>query len=143
VRGRRGGHERGGDGPSRDEPAGDELAGALRRAGVSGVDASALARAMYSSDASLYRVPPRGVVAPRGACERPALMEVCRAFGAPLTMRGGGAAIAGIAVGPGVVVHGSRLLNRVLAIDPEAGTAPVEAGIVQARRHEVAAEHGL
>ena len=143
MRGRRGGHERGGDGPSRDEPAGDELAGALRRAGVSGVDDSALARSMYSSDASLYRVPPRVVVTPREADELPAVLEVCREFGAPLTMRGGGTSIAGNAVGPGVVVDVSRHLNRVLEIDPEAGTALVEPGIVQARLHQVAAEHGL
>ncbi|WP_412517909.1 FAD-binding and (Fe-S)-binding domain-containing protein [Actinomadura madurae] len=120
-----------------------ELAGALRRAGVSGVDDSALARSMYSSDASLYRVPPQVVVTPREAGELPAVLEVCRDAGVPLTMRGGGTSIAGNAVGPGVVVDVSRHLNRVLEIDPEAGTALVEPGIVQARLHEVAAGHGL
>ncbi|TDC40776.1 FAD-binding oxidoreductase, partial [Actinomadura sp. KC345] len=47
------------------------------------------------------------------------------------------------AVGPGVVADVSRHLNRVLEIDPDAGTALVEPGIVQARLHEAAAEHGL
>ncbi|XRQ14454.1 FAD-binding and (Fe-S)-binding domain-containing protein [Actinomadura welshii] len=122
---------------------GDELVGALRRAGVSGVDDSALARSMYSSDASLYRVPPRVVVAPREAGELPAVLEVCREAGVPLTMRGAGTSIAGNAVGPGVVVDVSRHLNRVLEIDPEAGTALVEPGIVQARLHQAAARHGL
>ncbi|TDE19856.1 FAD-binding and (Fe-S)-binding domain-containing protein, partial [Actinomadura sp. 6K520] len=56
---------------------------------------------------------------------------------------GGGTSIAGNAVGPGVVVDVSRHLNRVLEIDPEAGTALVEPGIVQARLHEAAAVHGL
>ncbi|TDE21368.1 FAD-binding oxidoreductase, partial [Actinomadura sp. 6K520] len=65
-----------------------ELVGALRRAGASGVDDSALARAMYSSDASLYRVPPRVVVTPRDAGELPAVLGVCREAGVPLTMRG-------------------------------------------------------
>ncbi|SFQ43037.1 FAD/FMN-containing dehydrogenase [Actinomadura madurae] len=120
-----------------------ELAGALRRAGVSGVHDSALARSMYSSDASLYRVPPQVVVTPRESGELPAVLEVCRDAGVPLTMRGGGTSIAGNAVGPGVVVDVSRHLNRVLEIDPEAGTALVEPGIVQARLHEVAAGHGL
>ncbi|GAA0567116.1 FAD-binding and (Fe-S)-binding domain-containing protein [Actinomadura welshii] len=120
-----------------------ELVEALRRAGASGVDDSALARAMYSSDASLYRVPPRVVVTPREAGELPAVLGVCREAGVPLTMRGGGTSIAGNAVGPGVVVDVSRHLNRVLEIDPEAGTALVEPGIVQARLHEAAAAHGL
>ena len=36
-----------------------DLAQAIRRAGLADVDDSALARALYSSDASLYRVPPQ------------------------------------------------------------------------------------
>jgi FAD/FMN-containing dehydrogenase/Fe-S oxidoreductase len=120
-----------------------EIAEALRAAGVGGVDDSALARSMYSSDASLYRVPPQVVVTPREAGELPAVLEVCRDAGVPLTMRGGGTSIAGNAVGPGVVVDVSRHVNRVLEIDPEAGTALVEPGIVQARLHQVAAGHGL
>ena len=39
------------------------------RAGVADVDDSGLARALYSSDASLYRVLPRAVVRPRHADE--------------------------------------------------------------------------
>ncbi|WP_240809874.1 FAD-binding and (Fe-S)-binding domain-containing protein [Actinomadura sp. WMMA1423] len=120
-----------------------ELVEALRAAGVGGVDGSPLARSMYSSDASLYRVPPRVVVTPRDAGELPAVLAVCRDAGVPLTMRGAGTSIAGNAVGPGVVVDVSRHLNRVLEIDPEAGTALVEPGIVQARLHRVAAGHGL
>ncbi|WP_428831338.1 FAD-binding and (Fe-S)-binding domain-containing protein [Actinomadura chokoriensis] len=98
---------------------------------------------MYSSDASLYRVPPAVVVTPREVEELPVVLGVCRDAGVPLTMRGAGTSIAGNAVGPGVVVDVSRHLNRVLEIDAEAGTALVEPGIVQARLHQAAAEHGL
>ena len=41
-----------------------DLVAALRGAGLSDVDGSGLARALYSSDASLYRVLPRAVVRP-------------------------------------------------------------------------------
>ena len=102
-----------------------ELLDGLRRAGVGDVDGSGLARALYSSDGSLYRVLPRAVVRPRDADEVVAALSVCRELGVPLTMRGAGTSIAGNAVGPGVVVDTSRHLARVESIDPEARTAVV------------------
>ena len=42
-----------------------DLVAALRRAGVADVDDSTLARALYATDASLYRVVPQVVVRPR------------------------------------------------------------------------------
>ena len=46
-----------------------ELAAELRRAGLAEVSDTALRRALYSTDASLYRVVPRSVVRPRDADE--------------------------------------------------------------------------
>src|SRR5215218_3111995 len=76
-----------------------ELVAALRRAGLDEVDDSGLARALYSSDASLYRVLPRAVVRPRHPDEIVAALAVCRELGVPLTARGAGTSIAGNAVG--------------------------------------------
>ncbi len=133
--------------PTRPAPAdparGRELADALRRAGLSDVDDSGLARALYSSDASLYRVLPQAVVRPRHVDEIPAALEVCRSLGVPLTARGAGTSIAGNAVGPGVVLDTSRYLNRVLSIDAEARTATVEPGLVQAALQTAARPVGL
>ena len=95
------------------------LLDALRRAGLGDVDDSGLARALYSSDASLYRVLPRAVVRPRDVDEVLATLAVCRELGVPLTARGAGTSIAGNAVGPGVVLDTSRHLNRVTAIDAD------------------------
>ena len=95
-----------------------DLVAALRRNGVGDVDDSDLARAMYSSDASLYRVPPRLVVRPRAVDEIEAVLAVAREHRSPVTMRGAGTSIAGNAVGPGIVVDTSRHLNRVLELDP-------------------------
>ncbi|MGY1673588.1 FAD-binding and (Fe-S)-binding domain-containing protein [Geodermatophilus sp. SYSU D00710] len=120
-----------------------EIAEALRRAGIADVDDSGLARALYSSDGSLYRVLPRAVVRPRHADEVVAALEVCRELGVPLTMRGAGTSIAGNAVGAGVVVDTSRYLTRVHAIDPEARTAVVDPGVVQAALQVAARPHGL
>ncbi|WP_240770475.1 FAD-binding and (Fe-S)-binding domain-containing protein [Nocardioides sp. GY 10127] len=123
--------------------AAPDLVAALRGAGLSDVDDSALARALYSSDASLYRVPPRAVVRPRHRDELLAVLGVARETGVPLTMRGAGTSIAGNAVGPGIVVDTSRHLNRVLSVDPESRTALVEPGTAHAVLQRAAAPHGL
>src|SRR6478752_7008272 len=132
--------------PSPVRPADGEgaaLVDALRRAGVRDVDDSGLARALYSSDASLYRVLPRAVVRPRHTDEIVATLETCRSLGVPLTMRGAGTSIAGNAVGPGVVLDTSRHLSRVLDVDVEARTATVEPGVVQAALQKVVQPQGL
>ena len=120
-----------------------DLLAALRRAGVGDVDGSGLARALYSSDASLYRVLPRVVVRPRHVDEIEATLGVCRSLGVPLTARGAGTSIAGNAVGPGVVLDTSRHLHRVLDVDPERAVAVVEPGVVQSSLQAAARPHGL
>ena len=120
-----------------------DLVAALQREGVADVDGSTLARALYSTDASLYRVVPQVVVRPRDTDELTATVAVAHATGTPLTLRGAGTSIAGNAVGPGIVVDTSRHLNRVLAIDPEARTAVVQPGTVHATVQRAAVAHGL
>src|SRR5919107_5734038 len=122
---------------------GAELGAALRGAGIADVDDSGLARALYSSDASLYRVLPRAVVRPRHVDEMVATLEVCRSLGVPLTARGAGTSIAGNAVGPGVVLDTSRYLSGVRQVDAEARTATVEPGLVQAALQTAARPSGL
>jgi FAD/FMN-containing dehydrogenase/Fe-S oxidoreductase len=129
-------------GPRADDAMPD-LVEALRRAGLGDVDDSGLARALYSSDASLYRVLPRAVVLPRHTDEVVAVLEVCRSLGVPLTARGAGTSIAGNAVGPGVVLDTSRYLSRVLDVDAESRTATIEPGVVQASLQVAAKPYGL
>jgi FAD/FMN-containing dehydrogenase/Fe-S oxidoreductase len=127
--------------PGVDDPM--SFAGRLSAAGVGDVRADATTRAMYSSDASLYRVPPAVVVAPRNGEEVAAVLAVCLAEGVPLTARGAGTSIAGNAVGTGVVLDFSRHMNRVLRVDAEACTATVQPGVVQEVLQRAAAPHGL
>ncbi|MCU1439134.1 MAG: D-lactate dehydrogenase (cytochrome) [Rhodoglobus sp.] len=119
-----------------------DIAGELRAAGILSVDDSALARSLYSSDASLYRIEPRVVVLPQHADEIEAVLRVATQLEVPVTMRGTGTSIAGNAVGPGIIVDVSRHLNRVLEIDPEEGTALVEPGVIQASLQKAVAPFG-
>ncbi|NLA30162.1 MAG: FAD-binding oxidoreductase, partial [Propionibacterium sp.] len=96
------------------------------------LDDSTLARALYSTDASLYRVVPEIVATPRTTDELIELVRAALAVGLPITGRGAGTSCAGNAVGPGLVIDTSRYLNKVLSIDAQTGTAVIEPGVVQA-----------
>lgn len=118
-----------------------DLLEALRRAGTP-ASATTLDRALYASDASLYRVVPAAVAKPRSREELVAAVTAAHALRVPVTVRGAGTSIAGNAVGQGLVVDVSRLA-RVLAVSAEQRTAVVEPGVVQASLQAAVAPHGL
>jgi FAD/FMN-containing dehydrogenase len=97
----------------------------------------------YAYDASNYRVPPSAVAFPRTADDVCAVLGACREVGVPVTARGGGTSMAGNAIGPGVVLDFSREMDRILQIDPWAGTARVEAGVVLDDLRRAVAPYGL
>ncbi|MEW2130723.1 FAD-binding and (Fe-S)-binding domain-containing protein [Streptomyces sp. NPDC005435] len=115
----------------------------LRRAVRGEVGFGVTDRALVTMDASNYRRVPLGVVAPRDADDVAAVLEVCRARGAPVVARGGGTSIAGQATGTGVVLDFTRHMNALLDLDPGAGAAVVQPGLVLDRLQEAAAPHGL
>ena len=86
-------------------------------------------RALYTSDASLYRVLPGLVIEPADLDELATVVAICGETGTPLTMRGAGTSIAGNAIGAGVVVS-TRRLDRIVALDTDARVAVVEPGVV-------------
>jgi FAD/FMN-containing dehydrogenase/Fe-S oxidoreductase len=120
-----------------------ELAAALRKAGLSEIDAVTRRRAEYSSDASNYRVVPLVVAFPRSVDEIAAALAVCRELGVPLAGRGAGTSIAGNALSTGLVLDTSRHLNRVLSVDEDSRTAVVQPGAVLDSITRAAAPFGL
>ena len=121
-----------------------ELSAQLNRQNLGAIlDTSRLARALYSSDASLYRVAPQAVARPRSVEELTAVLDVARDAGLSVTTRGAGTSCAGNAVGPGLIVDTSRHLNTIIEIDPEERVARVEPGVVQAALQQAAAPFGL
>lgn len=121
-----------------------ELIDTLGRNGHAGViDDSALTRALYTSDASLYRVEPQAVATPRSTDELIAVTQTALDLGVPITARGAGTSCSGNAVGPGLVINTRQHLNKILAIDPDTRTAVVQPGVVQASLTRAAQRHGL
>src|SRR5215216_1624833 len=94
-----------------------ELELQLTRRGIGEIlDVTALTRALYSSDASLYRVVPQAVARPRTVEDVAAVLDAARAAGMPVTTRGAGTSCAGNAVGPGLILDTSRYLNTIVDI---------------------------
>jgi len=114
----------------------------LRGALGHGVRSDLGARALFTSDASLYRALPSLVVEPRDVDELAAVVRICGETGTALTMRGAGTSIAGNALGTGVVVI-TRFLDRILELSPTEGHAVVEPGVVLDDLNTLAAAHGL
>lgn len=107
------------------------------------LDDSTLARALYSSDASIYRVVPAAVAHPRSAEETAALVRAAGAVGLPVTGRGAGTSCAGNAVGEGLIIDLSRHLHTIHRLDPGSRTAVVDPGVVQASLQAAGRPYGL
>lgn len=121
-----------------------DLTGELRVRGVESLlDTSNLTRALYSSDASLYRVVPQAVARPRTVAEMLAILDAARTAGVPVTTRGAGTSCAGNAVGPGLILDTSRHLTHIAEVDPEGRTSTVDPGVVQSSLQAAAAPYGL
>jgi|UniRef100_UPI000829BE54 FAD/FMN-containing dehydrogenase/Fe-S oxidoreductase len=100
-------------------------------------------RHLYSRDASMYTIPPTGVVLPRHAGDVAAAMALAREFGVTVTARGAGTSLAGQTIGAGLILDMSRHMHRIIDLDPEARTARVQPGVVQDELNRAAAPHGL
>jgi FAD/FMN-containing dehydrogenase/Fe-S oxidoreductase len=121
-----------------------ELLPRLRERGLGDlVDRSDLTRALYSSDASLYRVVPAAVARPQTVDQLVEVLAAARDAGVPITTRGAGTSCAGNAVGSGLIIDTARYLNKIIHLDAEAGTAVVQPGVVQASLQAAAAPYGL
>jgi FAD/FMN-containing dehydrogenase/Fe-S oxidoreductase len=99
-------------------------------------------RALYSVDASNYRVVPDLVVTPADVEDLATAVSLTAWAGAPVVVRGGGTSMAGNAIG-GVVIDTSRHVSQILDLDPENRVAVVEPGVVLTDLTARAARHGL
>ena len=87
-------------------------------------------RVLYSTDASIYRMLPLGVVIPRSRDDVHAAVEAAAEHGIPILPRASGSSLAGQAVNEALVIDMSRHLDRVLEVDVAARRVRVEPGVV-------------
>ena len=121
----------------------DEFAAALRPRLAGDLRLDDLHRALYATDASLYREPPLGVLIPKHADDIQAALEEAGRYGVPIVARGSGSSLAGSAVSAGLVVDTTKHLNEIVRIDPVGQTAVVQPGVVLDDLNRAARAHGL
>ncbi|WP_122819440.1 FAD-binding and (Fe-S)-binding domain-containing protein [Varibaculum vaginae] len=100
-------------------------------------------RAVYATDSSNYRIPPKIIACPKDRDDLRILLQAARECRVPVTARGAGTSCAGNSIGPGLVIDYSRHLNQIIKIDPEKRYAIVEPGVVQAQLQQAVAPYGL
>ena len=99
--------------------------------------------ALYSTDASIYRHVPIGVVRPRHAEDVIRAVALARENGVPVLARGGGTSLAGQACNAALVLDCSRYMDGVRSIDVEGAAAVVKPGVIQSRLNAAASSYGL
>ncbi|HZI79275.1 MAG TPA: FAD-linked oxidase C-terminal domain-containing protein [Vicinamibacterales bacterium] len=127
--------------PSRVDAA--ALERALRAHTTAEVRFDAVSRALYATDASVYKLRPLGVALPRTREDLVEIVRICARHACPLTLRGGGTSQCGQAIGTGLVVDTSKYLNAVLDVNPAERWARVEPGIVLDELNARLRPHGL
>ncbi|MBI3928326.1 MAG: FAD-binding protein [Armatimonadetes bacterium] len=120
-----------------------EVESELRRLVKGEVRFDRYSQTLYSTDASIYQIPPLGVVVPRRPEDLQAVLDVAGRYGVPVLPRGGGTSLAGQTVGPAIQVDFSKHLNRVGPIAAEERWVEVEPGAVLGHLNAQLAAHGL
>ncbi|HEY2105255.1 MAG TPA: FAD-binding oxidoreductase, partial [Candidatus Binataceae bacterium] len=100
-------------------------------------------RALYSTDASNYRLVPLGVVVPRHEGDVIAALALARENEVAILPRGGGTSLAGQTCNRALVLDFSKYLNSIRLIDPARRLAVVEPGVVLSQLNAAAAKHDL
>jgi len=105
-----------------DEP--EKVAADLAAVVRGDVFADILHRVAYSTDASMYRILPQCVVAPRDGADVVAVVRYAHAKAIPVAARGAATGVAGESLCSGIVFDMTRYMNRIISIEDN-GTAAV------------------
>ncbi|MBM3956942.1 MAG: FAD-binding oxidoreductase, partial [Gemmatimonadetes bacterium] len=115
----------------------------LRAALEGEVRFDAYARAMYSTDAGIYRMEPIGVVTPKSADDVAATVEIAFRRGVPVLPRGAGTSQPGQSVNHAVVIDFPTHLHSIIEVNPEERWVLTEPGITIDELNRQLRPHGL
>ncbi len=102
-----------------------------------------LSRALYATDASVYRKRPLAVAYPKNAGDIKTLIHFANANEVGLIPRTAGTSLAGQCVGDGIVVDVSRHFTQILELDKEKKQIKVQPGVVRDELNQYLKPFGL
>lgn len=103
----------------------------------------AMMRAIYATDASVYRELPTAVCYPRDKTDIKTIIRFANDHNLSIIPRAAGTSLAGQCVGNGIVVDVSKHFNRILEVNREEGWVIVEPGVVRDELNRQLKPYGL
>lgn len=100
-------------------------------------------RALYATDASVYRELPLAVAYPKNEQDIKLLIQFASENKTSLIPRTAGTSLAGQCVGSGIVVDVSKHFNQILEVNKEEGWVRVQPGVVRDELNLFLKPHGL
>lgn len=104
------------------------------------IDKSAATRSVYSKAACIYKMTPEAVFFPKCQDDFFFILNYAKKRGIPITMRGGGSALAGQTVGRGIIVDHSRFMKNFEIKENEVLT---QMGVVLSQLNRVLSHRNL
>jgi FAD/FMN-containing dehydrogenase/Fe-S oxidoreductase len=103
----------------------------------------ALHKAIYATDASVYRKEPLAVAYPKDEEDILKLIKFAQAHKTSLIPRTAGTSLAGQCVGEGIVVDVSKHFTKILQLDEKAKTVTVQPGVIRDELNTYLEPYGL
>jgi len=101
-----------------------------------------LMRALYATDASVYRELPTAVALPKHTEDIQKIVDFAAKNQLSVIPRAAGTSLAGQCVGEGIVMDVSKYMNKILEINAEEGWVRVQPGVIRDELNAHLEEHG-
>ncbi|MCR8668176.1 FAD-binding protein [Aestuariibaculum sp. M13] len=102
-----------------------------------------LIKAIYATDASVYRMLPEAVAYPKNKEDIKLLIAFAKTHDTSLIPRTAGTSLAGQCVGKGIIVDVSRHFTKILSFDEQAKTVTVQPGVIRDELNKYLKPFGL
>ncbi|WP_034228481.1 FAD-binding and (Fe-S)-binding domain-containing protein [Aquimarina pacifica] len=102
-----------------------------------------LTKALYATDASVYRRIPLAVVFPKSVNDILRIVDFASKYKIGLIPRTAGTSLAGQCVGDGIVIDLSKYFTQIICVDKEKKTVTVQPGVIRDDLNRFLKEYGL